>query len=282
MRIGGYGSGGLPQNRARDRAASFRARHSIGQRIMGRILRREANGLYWVLAGGEELLARLEVQAEPGDELVFLVRALTPEIMLQALPGGAGAADLPGLVQRFRAARELFEVQDAELFVPLRGVAPLPALRAEAFEQAMLARPAAAERSAEVSRLLGQVNSCLDPADGRQAAYEPWLLPGARRMEILRGAGSGLRLSASAQDAGCFEVNLMLQGESPRLVVQAERPEACGALLVELAALVRSDSATEPTVLGPTRLRGNALGGVLGDLFGPVPAWTSGGLNTRV
>lgn len=282
MRIGGYGSGGFRQDGGRDRAASFRARHSIGQRIKGRILRREANGLYWVLAGGEELLARLEVQADPGDELVFLVRALTPEIMLQALPGGVGAADLPGLVQRFRASREVFEVQDAELFAALRDVPAQPALRAEAFAQALPTRPAAAERYGEVTRLLGQVNACLDPADGRQAAYEPWLLPSARRMELLRGPGAGLRLSASVPDAGYFEASLGPQGESPRLVVQAERPEACGTLLVELAALVRADSASEPVLLGPTRMRSNPLGGVLGDLFGTVPAWTSGGLNTRV
>jgi len=35
-------------------------------------------------------------------------------------------------------------------------------------------------------------------------------------------------------------------------------------------------------MLGPTRLRPNNLGGVLGELFGNVPSWTSGGLNTRV
>ena len=141
MRVTGYGTGFGQQDGSRDRAAAFRARHSIGQRIKGRILRREQNGLSWVQVGGEELLARLEVQAEPGDQLIFIVRALTPEIMLQALAGGASAGDVPGLVQRFRAAREVFEVNDAALLMALRIAPPHPALRLEAFQLALSRMP---------------------------------------------------------------------------------------------------------------------------------------------
>lgn len=284
MRITGYGSGFGQQSAARDRVAAFRAKHSIGQRIKGRILRREPNGLYWVQVGGEELLARLEVQTDPGDELLFIVRALTPEIMLQALSGGMSAGDLPGLVQRFRAAREVFEVNGSAMFAALQATPPHPTLRLEAFQKALEARPDSAY--AKVLDLLGQINSSLGEEQTAVALYQPWLLPIRRRQEMLRRvrADGGVETSISAVDtaSGAFEVRMKTGCDTARLVLTAEKPEACGPLQVEIAALVRSELGLEPLMLGPTRLRQNSLGGVLGELFGDVPSWSSGGLNTRV
>lgn len=285
MRITGYGSG-FGQHGGRDRAAAFRAKHSIGQRIKGRILRRDPNGLYWVQVGGEELLARLEVQADPGDDLFFIVRALSPEIMLQALAGGMSAGDLPGLVQRFRAAREMFEVNGSELFAALQATPPHPTLRLEAFHKALEERPDCAPNYAKVLDLLAQINSSLDEEQTAVALYQPWLLPIRRRQEMLRQnrADGGAETTISAVDPTCgaFEVRMKTDRDMARLVLTAEKPEACGPLQVEIAALMRNELGLEPKMLGPTRLRQNNLGGVLGELFGDVPSWSSGGLNTRV
>jgi len=284
MRVTGYGAGLGQQDSGRDRAAAFRARHSIGQRIKGSILRREQNGLYWVQVGGEELLARLEVQAEPGDQLFFIVRALTPEIMLQALAGRASAGDVPGLVQRFRAAREVFEVNDAALLTALGSASPHPALRFEAFQLALSADAEASGRYAKVQEILAQINAALPEDTQAVALYQPWLLPQARRQEILRRTTTLAEtiMSAAYAEAGGIETRLTVGDATARLVLAAENPTGCGALQVELAALIRNEHSLEPVMLGPTRLRHNPLGGVLGELFGQVPAWTAGGLNTRV
>ena len=286
MRITGYGAGFGQESGNRDRAAAFRAKHSIGQRVKGRIVRREPSGLYWVQVGGEELLARLEVQANPGDQLLFIVRALTPEIQLQALTGGINAGDLPGLVQRFRAAREVFEVQDAQLLTALRALPPQPGLRYEAFLKALSAQPEAAQRLAKIDELLAQINASLGAELNAVALYQPWNLRCTRRLELLRlartGGGVETAMSAVEVSAGSFEARLSEQTDGVRLVLAADKPEACGALQVELAALARAQTGLEPTMLGPTRLRPNNMGGVLGELFGSVPTWTSGGLNTRV
>lgn len=284
MRVTGYGTGFGQQEGARDRAAAFRARHSIGQRIKGRILRREQNGLYWVQVGGEELLARLEVQAEPGDQLLFIVRALTPEIMLQALAGGASAGDVPGLVQRFRAAREVFEVNDAAMLTALRISPPHPALRLEAFQLALSADAEASGRYGKAQEILAQINASLGADQQAVALYQPWLLPQARRQEMLRRTATLTEtiMSAAYVEAGNIEARLTVGDATARLVLAAENPTGCGALQVELAALIRSEHGLEPVMLGPTRLRHNPLGGVLGELFGQVPAWSAGGLNTRV
>ena len=284
MRISGYGAGFGQSGGERDRAASFRARHSIGQRVKGRILRREQNGLFWVQVGGEELLARLEVQVDPGDTLTFVVRALTPEIMLQALPGGVDADDLPGLVQRFRAAREVFETQCPQIFAATAKQPPQVLLRREAFETALAADAGAREQYAEVVERLARINAAVEARGGALALYEPWIFPLLRRMERLRTArAGGVETALSALAPACGELEARLHaGPEPRLSVAAQRPNSAGQLMVELAAAAREETSAEPQVFGPTLLRASAFGGVLGELFGDVPGWSSGGLNTRV
>ncbi|MDO9082031.1 MAG: hypothetical protein Q7U56_01965 [Humidesulfovibrio sp.] len=300
MRIKGYGTGpqGQQSGPGRDRAAHFRARHSIGESIQGRVLRRDPSGLYWVQAGGEELLARLEVQTEPGDQLVFVVRALIPEIHLQALHGGGAADDLPGLVQRFRTAREAFEQQAEPLLNVLARIPPILAQRQEALRIALNGDAEAASLHANTQALLGRINETLAAEHGAEALYLPWLLPGLRRQEIVRRmtGGSGgkgfAEASMSGSLAGCGGLEVRLVSRMPgqegqcSLRLLAERPEQTGALQVELAALVREALSVEAEFLGVTQLKASAGAGVLGELLGEflgdTGLWASGGLNTRV
>lgn len=289
MRIKGYGTGpqGGQPGPGRDRAAGFRSRHGIGERIRGRVLRRDPSGLYWVQAGAEELLARLEVQVEPGDQLVFVVRALDPEIRLQALPGDGAQDDLPGLVQRFRAARETFESAADPLLNVLVRIPPTLPLRQEAFGIALGGDAEAAGLHAQAQSLLLRLNETLAPGLCARALYEPWLLPGMRRQEIVRRErpGAGLAeafLSGQARDCGGLEVRLLSRPPQCSLRLLAERPERSGALQVELAALVRDGLGVEAEFLGVSRLAASSGSGVLGDLLGDAPLWSSGGLNTRV
>lgn len=294
MRIKAYGTGpqgqGGQPGSGRDRAASFRSRHSVGERIRGRVLRRDPSGLYWVQAGSEELLARLEVQCEPGDQLVFVVRALDPEIRLQALTGDAVPDDLPSLVQRFRAAREAFEQQADPLLQVLAKQPPVPSQRQEAFRIALGGEPEAARLHAEAQALLERMNQSLPSGLGAQGLYLPWLMPGLRRQETIRRTRadgfSEAALSAWTTACGALEVRLMTRVPAGKgqcsLRLLAERPEQSGPLQVELAALVREGLGVEAEFLGVSRLAASAGAGVLGELLGDSPLWSSGGLNTRV
>lgn len=291
MRIKGYGAGQQGQpGPGRERADSFRARHSIGERIKGRVLRRDPSGLYWVQVGGEELLARLEVQTEPGDQLLFVVRALVPEILLQALQGDAPQEDLPGLVQRFRAAREAFESQAEPIFSVLMNVPPVLSLRQEAFRSALGGDAEAASLYGHAQTVLQRINGALAAELGAVALYEPWLLPGVRRQEIVRrmtgssGGGGFAEASLSGRMAGCggLEVRLMSRLAECSLRLLAEQPDQTGGLQVELAALVREALSVEAQFLGVARLPATAGAGVLAELLGDAPLWSSGGLNTRV
>lgn len=288
MRIKGYGAGQQGQPGAgRERAAAFRARHSIGERIRGRVERRDPSGLYWVRVGGEELLARLEVQTEPGDQLLFVVRALSPEIHLQALQGEAAADDLPSLVQRFRAVRESFEQHAAPLLTVLAGIPPVLALRQEGLGIALSGDAEAAGLYGQAQDLLGRINETLASTSGAEALYLPWLLPGLRRQEIVRRATGGkgfaeASLSGSLADCGGLEARLLSRPGQCSLRLLAERPEHSGPVQVELAALVRDGLGVEAEFLGVARLAASGGAGVLGEVLGDAPLWASGGLNTRV
>lgn len=293
MRIKGYGAGQQGQpGPGRERANAFRSRHCIGERIKGRVLRREPSGLYWVQVGGEELLARLEMQTEPGDQLIFVVRALVPEILLQAQQGDASQDDLPSLVQRFRAARELFEAQAEPLLDALTSVPPLLLQRQEAFALALRSDTDADMLHEQAQALLQRINQALTAERGAVALYAPWLLPGVRRQEIVRrmtgsSGGSGFaEASLSGYMAGCggLEVRLMSRAKECSLRLWAEQPEHTGSLQVELAALVREALGGEAQFLGVARLaaKAGAGAGVLAELLGDTPLWASGGLNTRV
>ena len=287
MRISGYGSSFGQTADSQDRAASFRSKHSIGQRIKGRILKRDPNGLYWVKVGGEELLARLEVQADPGDQLLFIVRALSPEIMLQALSDGeVDVKDLPSLVQRFRAAREVFEVQHTTLLMALVDTPPQAELRRESFSKALDVTPDAAILHARTQEYIQHINTSLAARQNAQAMYLPWLTPGLRRQEIVRRnrTDGSVETALSAQDADCgsIEARLLLDTTAARLSISAQLPERTAPLQVELAALSREASGFEPSLLGVSKLKPSPLGGVLGELLGNSPMWSSGILNTRV
>ncbi|OGR35151.1 MAG: hypothetical protein A2051_11660 [Desulfovibrionales bacterium GWA2_65_9] len=294
MRIKGYGAGQPGQQGqsgpGRERADSFRARHSIGERIKGRVLRREPSGLYWVQVGREELLARLEVQTEPGDQLMFVVRALVPEIRLQALQGDALQDDLPGLVQRFRAVRETFETQAEPLLHVLASLPPLLSQRQQAFGIALDGNAEAFALHEHAQALLTGINAALTAERGAVALYAPWLLPAVRRQEIVRrmtgssGGGGFAEASLSGSMSGCggLEVRLMSRAKECSLRLLAEQPDQTGGLQVELAALVRDGLGVEAQFLGVSRLAAGAGAGVLAELLGDAPLWASGGLNTRV
>jgi hypothetical protein len=290
MRIKGYGAGQSGQQGqqgfGRERADSFRARHSIGERLKGRVLRRDPSGLYWVQVGGEELLARLEVQTEPGDTLLFVVRALVPEIRLQALQGDQSHDDQPVLVQRFRAARETFETQAAPLLDALANIPPNTALRRDAFGIVLERDAEAVSLYATTQELLTRINEEQATSSGMTALYAPWLLPGVRRQEIVRkNTSSGFveaSLSGCMPECGGLELRLMSRAGECSLRLMAEQPTRTGPLQVELAALVRDALSVEAQFLTVTKLGANAGAGVLAELLGDAPRWASGGLNTRV
>lgn len=91
-----------------DRAEQFRSRNQVGDQISGNFLGWEAPGLGWVDFEGAPLLASMASQPDKGARLHFLVKQLSPNIVLQELL----PRNLPGafvLLQQFWSAQNRLE-----------------------------------------------------------------------------------------------------------------------------------------------------------------------------
>ena len=110
MRVTGSGTGGSGFGQGGSRSDSFRKRHRVGQQVRGVLLKNLPDSMAWVEIDGDRLLAQLEVAHPEGSRLLFVIKQLTPEIVLKelraSLSAGVGALDL---VKAFDSARTLFE-----------------------------------------------------------------------------------------------------------------------------------------------------------------------------
>lgn len=289
MRITGYG-GGAGQSGSgggRQRADIFRSRHRIGERLRGRILRHEPGGLTLVEVDGQELLAQLEAQAEPGDTLYFIVRALHPEIHLQALQGNGTAYDPPSLLQSFRTAREQFEMHCSTFLESQPLLLPPSTDPPPAFEAMLASDPESHALLAQVQTLLEQLQTTLASPRGRTVGYWPWMFPGLRHMETLIKAspsqetGSPLlefAASGSTSRYGALELRIVSRSPLHSVRVYVERPKHAE----EVAALVREALGSNGENLTLGRISEPYPGGVFGELIGAAATRLSGGLNARV
>lgn len=287
MRIGGYGSGLGQGGGGRQRADIFRARHHVGERLRGRILGPEPGGLTLVEVDGQELMARLEVPAEPGTTLFFIVRALLPEIHLQALQGQGPGSDPASLIQLFRTAREQFEqragpaLEALPLCMPPNFTPPAP------FQALLAANPELAAAYEQTLMLLGSLNAHLAHPAGREALYAPWLFPGLRRMEALvkrppQGTATSAmtEIAASGETARHGEFELRLSSRPPRhnLRLYLQHPQHAP----EVSTLAREALGADEREFTLGRMAAPCPGGVFSELMGDAPTRLSSGLNTRV
>lgn len=282
MRISGRGSsGGFGSPSERDRGRAFRRRHRVGERLSGRILRHEAEGLAWVDFQGIELLARIESRHEPGTALLFQVLRLEPDILLQELAVARAHGDpLVPAVDGFWLARSHFETRAGALLTP-NDPPPAPDARKRAFFAALDGDQelAAAWKALETTR---EAASALTAARGAgRLDYRPWLLPGARSGEMLfrerprvsppPGEPATLAESAfsfSYPRAGQCEVLLWTSGSRASARLHVEHPEAADALVTALSTLAFPGLDAEFT---PTPLPLSARAGLLAPLLSAGP-----------
>ncbi|MFW5837498.1 MAG: hypothetical protein ACOCVM_05775 [Desulfovibrionaceae bacterium] len=170
-------------NTRHHRTEAFRRSHRVGQHVRGTLVRWEGPGLGWVDIDGHWLLARLGGGASPGQVLEFEITRLTPDIVLRQLGHPAGGEG--GLVDACRElslARVRLEASKAFASAGNTG-------GREAFLSALAQDPGAVDRLAQLMALQEEVNQGLG---GRaRFGYAPWLIPGARRVELLTLSGTG-------------------------------------------------------------------------------------------
>lgn len=169
------------------RASRFRARHAVGERVDGTVIRYEQNGLAWVRIDPDLLLAALDTRPEPGVRMAFRILKLTPFILLKELHAtNQGGAVLGDLIQGFRLLRDRFEA-DLPQDMLHGGLATEPRLsRCKAlFETQLRQKEDSFKLYSDIQALLTHLNKGLRSMGDGEALYTPWIWPDATGHEGL-------------------------------------------------------------------------------------------------
>jgi len=231
-----------------DRVTAFRARHSPGETIRGRVLEQESAGLYWIDAQGCRLLAPLGGDPRPGTLLTFSIAALWPEIVLRLVQSD-GAATPADLAAEYLAARYAFEDIFARLDICPAG-AESPADRIVRLTAEVRATPAirAAHRAVECA--LAPLGAFL-ASHKASLAYLPFHLPDSPALERLAEDGGGLsRLTLDGRhpEAGSIRLAAALDDTRGSYRVAATKPGALPRLLPFLEHALREGRPGRPAL----------------------------------
>ncbi|MGE4298744.1 MAG: hypothetical protein AB7E47_12000 [Desulfovibrionaceae bacterium] len=274
MRISGSGvGGGGGQNRPDSRKERFRRAHRVGDRLTGRLLRWQAEGLAWVEVDGQEMLARIESRPAPGQELAFLVLRLDPDIELKELADGgdpfgqAGPGGAPAMVlQGFWSLRNQLDSLLPTLFplaaacAPPDAPAPLPdrATRKRAFLAAVGADARAMALYAALLDRQREINYHLAARNIGTLRYVPWLVPGARDQELFVTATpqagapkADIAFGCHTRALGAVLARLLHADGRTAVRLFVERPDATAELAALCATLLPEGSAAVFLGAGP-------------------------------
>ena len=214
-----------------DRVTAFRARHSPGEIIRGRVLEQKSDGLYWIDAQGCRLLAPLGGNPRPGTLLTFSIAALWPEVVLR-LVQSEGAATPADLAADYLAARSVFEDVLSRLDIGLSDNES-PAHRVTRLVGEIRADPAIRAAHRAVEGALAPL--CAFLASHKAAlAYLPLHLPGSPALERLLESGQGLsRLTLDGRhpEAGRIRLAATMDDTRGSYRIAASEPSALPRLL---------------------------------------------------
>ncbi|MFP4316051.1 MAG: hypothetical protein ACLFQR_07480 [Desulfovibrionales bacterium] len=270
------------------RARRFRARYRVGDRLMGVVLTRPEHGLAWIDIQGHELLARISTTASPGQQLLFTVLRLHPEIVLQELSDRDGES-LVSTVRGFLSARTSFETT----FLGRNGPIPPDAIkdfhhRKSLFLHWLQSTTEGVEQYAGLVQLQADINSTLDREhSGAHYMYLPWLIPKAREIEAIvfgstqqGDAVLTIVLRFQSLEHGVVLVNTHRHIKKISYQVAMERPERFPQLHPMLRGWTYETPDLEITCLGASVLKNGHKASILADLVRTHEA--TPGLNLRV
>ncbi len=280
MRItdSGFGQGQGSGRQDRDRAAAFRNKHRVGERLKGTLVKRESKSLAWILIDGHHLLANIETDSEPGSSLNFMVLSLYPEIVLKALPpgGGSGGYPLAGAIQEFGLARAKLEGFMGLNLSDDTIIGLSPEQRRTKFLEAVAADK---KLTAIYARLCAQqlsINSRLAQSGPTRFLYLPWLMPGARGLEALlksepkeNGVFMEFICGFELDRIGAGQIRVLYKKPRAGFRVFMDRPENIKGFLDYVKSTSLGPLPVDAQCLGVEKLPRYAHGGTMRELLSP-------------
>ena len=188
MRIRGSDSGSFDSGGGGSRSNSFRQGRRPGQKVRGTLLKWISEDRAWVSIDGHELLAQLHSSPRAGAQLTFIIRQLTPEIILkEVFESGAAESSTLAMASSFETARTLFENQ---LRHHVRALSAQPwAKRLDAFVSLLASDKPFLSAFLDATACLETLSRHIDRPPTQRLLHQPWLMPeGRRHITLLRHA----------------------------------------------------------------------------------------------
>lgn len=167
-----YGSFGNGQSRS----DSFRRKHRLGQKVRGILLKNIPDGMAWVSIGDDKLLAQLNSAHPEGARLSFVIKQLSPDIILKEIfETGQATGNTIGIASSFDTARTLFE---NKFHHELQSTFVSGATE---FTQLLSSKSKLYAAFKDTQQCLSVISEALENAQIGQVLYQPWLTPTSRR-----------------------------------------------------------------------------------------------------
>lgn len=162
------------------RSDQFRQGRRPGQKVRGKLVKWVSEGMAWILIDGHSLLAQLQSRPPEGSFLTFIIKQLTPEIVLKEIfdRGGAVAGGLAA-ASAFETARTLFENRFRPHGPTL--AASDTASRLPSFLALLAGETALFTAYLDALDCTDGINTLFASQRTGRIAYQPWLTPLCRR-----------------------------------------------------------------------------------------------------
>lgn len=272
MRIRGSGSNFFGFGGGGNRSDSFKHGRKPGQKVRGTILKWVSEDMAWVEIDGHRLLAQLKSKPPVGAQLTFLIKQLSPEIILkeifEATTVGASALTL---ARDFETARTLFENQFRNA---LAKFGPSQTLSPRSIFIALLHRKQKLFTTfLDTLNCLQTINRSIAPQKGITLYYSPWLIPAARRhlgLTRKKDGHDGLVESITEfeiNEFGMFRAEFLFKHPNTGYRLKLQRPSRGMELKRYLQSRDRAAFAGSIECLGVTSLPKNTHGGILAEII---------------
>lgn len=265
--FGGFGGG-------ESRSDSFRKKHKLGQKVRGKLLKRISDDMAWVSIDGDKLLAQIQPAHQEDAHLTFIVKQLTPDIILkEVFEFSSGSANALGMANNFDTARTLFENK----FRPVQHTlnAANATSRLGKFLELLASIPALHANFKDAVICAQTISAHLETTKTGRMLYQPWLVPeGRRQTTFIR--------SFTKQDTnplietivefehskwGLVQVEFLYKRPKVGYKLKLQNPAQSDSLLHYLTARSYSGLTTKIECLGVKKLPQNKHGGILSELI---------------
>jgi len=270
MRIRNSGQGGGGFGGWGSRSDSFRKRHHVGQKVRGMVLKNMPDNMAWVEINGDRLLAQLEVIHPEGSRLTFIIKQLTPHIILKelALRQSVGQSAL-GIASSFDTARTLFE-NKLRSELKRRGTA-ITALSLPDFMELLAHSPELHACYLDASNCVNVISAGLEK-NGSRLFYQPWLYPDTRRQvtcirQQKESDFTEIIIEFDHSVLGLARVEFLHKKATTAFKLKVQRAERSTELLNYLKSRTHPELKVEAKLLGISKLPRQNHGGLITEIL---------------